>query len=267
MSFQQNKGTCGMYGTFSLFSETDLVRHGFSTRFLHDQTLWDLNPKSHDPEYFKENLKLLAAEMHLTEENLALSDQVHGDRIRHVIKPDIRLCPKERDECKNIDGLITNQPGIALTTFYADCVPLFLLDVENKAIGLCHAGWKGTLLEIGPKTLQAMVETYGSKAENVLAGIGPSIGPCCFEVGQEVVEIMTDAHPEWSVHMTPGDPGKTYIDLWKINKEQFIKNGIEEKNISIAGICTKCNGSIYHSYRRDSLNAGRMAAIIALKQK
>lgn len=267
MSFQQNKGIHGMYGTFSLFTETNLVRHGFSTRYLHDGTLWDLNPRNDDPKDFKDHLKLLAEEMNLTEESLALSDQVHGDRIRRVTKTDNQSDSNELVGCKNIDGLITDQPGIALTTFYADCVPLFLLDVKNKAIGLSHAGWKGTLLEIGPKTFEAMRQTFGTKAENVLVGIGPSIGSCCFEVGQEVVEIMSQAHPEWSAYMTPGKPGKTFIDLWQINKKQFMEKGIEEKNISIAGICTKCNDSIYHSYRRDGSKAGRMAAIMVLNEK
>lgn len=264
MPFTQNKGIHGTFGTFSKFTETGLVRHGFTTRSLHDGTAWDLNPKKEESS--TTGLQFLAHEMKLDTAHLALTDQVHGDKIRYVTGADDSMGLNSGKTHKNIDALITDQVGIALTTFYADCVPLFLLDVKKRAIGLAHAGWKGTLMEIGPKTLDAMREKFSTEPKDVLVGIGPSIGPCCFEVGNDVAEIMTGTHPQWANHMEPANNNKTMVDLWNINKDQFLKAGVPENNILIAGLCTKCNRDLYHSYRRDGSLAGRMAAILVLNK-
>lgn len=264
MDYQHRPGKHGFMGTFSSFTRTGLVRHGFTTRALHDGTSWDLNPRVENRFQLDKALHQLSEEVDIPFERLVLSHQVHKDRIRQVTGEDTGDGSFIKSENMEVDGLITNVPEVALVTFYADCVPLFFLDNQHKAIGLAHAGWKGTHLEIGPKTLRAMNKSFHTQPKEVLVGIGPSIGPCCFEVGSDVVEAMLQVHPHWSAHMKEATDGKTMVDLWNINQDQLLSAGVPLENIQIAGLCTKCHGERYHSYRRDKDQAGRMAAILIL---
>ncbi|QSX08585.1 peptidoglycan editing factor PgeF [Alkalibacter rhizosphaerae] len=264
MTFTQNIGIHGTFGTFTHFQKTELVQHGFTTRNLKNGSTWDLNTKTSDLEVTGSNLAVLAVEMNLALEDLVLSDQVHGNRIREVCGNDTGFGTNIRAEHRGMDGLITNERKLGLVTFYADCVPLFLLDPKNKAIGLAHAGWKGTLLEIGKNALRAMKKAYGTDPADILVGIGPSIGPCCFEIGKDVADIMLDAHPGWVKYMESKSKDKFHVDLWQINRDQFMASGVLNHNIETAALCTKCNDKLYYSYRREGSAAGRMAAIMTL---
>ena len=175
------------------------------------------------------------------------------------------------------DGAITNQKGILLTTVHADCLPVWLYDEENQAIGLVHAGWRGTLAGIAPKAVKLMQETYGSDPAKIKAAIGPGISMCCFETGPEVIEAFRE---EWDFadfyaetaedhfgddEIPESADGKYYIDLKGINTEELLEAGLQLENIEISRHCTHCEPDTFASYRREGGTYMRMGAGICLE--
>ena len=142
------------------------------------------------------------------------------------------------------DALVTNKTDLCLAVRVADCVPILLFDTTNKIVASIHAGWRGSVKEIVVNTLKYMQDKYMVNPGDVIAGIGPSIGPCCFEVKEHVASQFKDSYVSWFTHKM----GRT-IDLWRVNYDQLIKGGVQKKNIEIANICTKCNLDKYFSYR------------------
>ena len=198
--------------------------------------------------------------------DMVFSDQVHSDRIMLVDGRDRGKGLIKPKEMQGFDGLITNTPEVCLVTFHADCCALFFLDPDHKAIGLSHAGWKGTVLEIGRKTVEKMTECFGSDPSRILAGISPSIGPCCFEVQDDVKDMFAVRFPEWEDEIIrDGErPGKYYVDLWKTNRLILEKAGLRSENITVTDLCTKCEAEYFHSHRRSGNNRGSQAAFLEL---
>jgi polyphenol oxidase len=161
------------------------------------------------------------------------------------------------------DALISNTPGLALLLRFADCVPVFLYAPRQGAIGLAHAGWQGTLAGVAARTALELGTTYGCRTEELLAGIGPAIGPCCFEVGAEVLDRL-QAVPwrERVLDSRPSGGGKAHLDLWQANAQQLRAVGV--KHIEIAGLCTRCHRDEFYSHRGDHGHTGRLAAVIGL---
>lgn len=177
----------------------------------------------------------------------------------------------ERDRGGNsrlegVDGLVTNVKNLALSTAHADCVPLFFLDPVAEAAGLAHAGWRGTVSGIGARVVRVMADTYGCQPKNILAGVGPSIGRCCFEVHEPVARQFFSALPYAGDYVTLSASvhGKYNIDLWGINRRILMEAGVPGENIEIGGLCTKCDPRLFHSYRRNPMEKGRMRAYMAL---
>lgn len=259
-----------VYLTIPAFEETGMVKHCFTTRIggVSEGIYDSLNTSiiKEDPmENVRKNLDLVCSAVGIDYTRLVFSDQTHGDNIKAVIKEDVGKGLTLPNDIINADGLMTNVPGIPLITFYADCVPLFFLDTRNKAMAVAHSGWKGTVLKIGAKTVRRMGEAYGTKPGDCLVGIGPSIGPECFEVGPEVAQEFKDNFDNWAEFIEPFGAGKYKIDLWKVNKLMLMELGIPEENISISGLCTKCNEDMFFSYRRDNGRTGSLSAIMELR--
>ncbi len=156
------------------------------------------------------------------------------------------------------DALITNQKNIIIGVLSADCVPILLVDPVKHVIAAIHAGWRGTVAEIGAKTLFKMNQIFGSQAQDVIACIGPSISQKNYEVGNDVARQFR-AGSQKKV-----DEHKTCIDLWKENQDQLMDAGVLKKNIEIAGLCTFTETDKFYSARRESINTGRMGSFIAL---
>ena len=175
------------------------------------------------------------------------------------------------------DGVITNRKDVLLTTVHADCLPVWLYDEENQAIGLVHAGWRGTLAGIAPKAVKLMQEAYGSDPAKMKAAIGPGISMCCFETGPEVIEAFrahwdfADLYAETAEEhfgdeqITESAEGKYYIDLKGINTEELLEAGLELENIEISQHCTHCEPEMFASYRREGGTYMRMGAGICLE--
>lgn len=199
-------------------------------------------------------------------ERLVVGNQVHGADITVVAAKDAgRGAYNNESRLPDTDALVTNETDICLMVLTADCVPVLLYDRELRAIAAVHAGWKGTAADIVGKTVNLLRERYGSDPRHILAGIGPSIGKCCFEVGEEVAEIFRTRYAE---QIDEGkNPGKFQVDLAGINYIQLLEAGLEAQHIEQAGICTVCHPHDFFSYRYAGQSAGRFGTGILLRRK
>ncbi len=165
---------------------------------------------------------------------------------------------------ENTDAIITSNKNICLVVQVADCVPILLLDSVNTVVAAIHAGWRGILQEITFLTVEKMIREFNSNSEDIIACIGPSIGPCCYEVGGEIKQQFLSLSPEYTNVFTHKD-NRLILDLWKANKMQLLKIGVKEQNIEIADLCTSCNHDTFYSSRFDKGNTGRFLAGIMLQ--
>ena len=216
-----------------------------------------------------ENFKKVAEVFKVPLEAFVCSDQTHTTNIRVVTKEDCGKGLTKKRDYTDIDGLITNERGIVLSTFYADCVPLYFVDPIKKVIGLSHSGWKGTVGKIGLKTVKKMKEVFGSKPEDILCAIGPSICKDCYEVSEDVVLEMEKAFESNEAIMKqiayPKENGKYLLDLWKANEFILLEAGIKKEHIQITDICTCHNPDYLFSHRASMGKRGNLGAFLMLK--
>lgn len=211
-----------------------------------------------------ENYRIVCEAMGIDIGNLVLSRQVHDNKIYKVSVTDKGKGIFKENDLLGYDGLMTNEKGTALVTFYADCVPLFFYDPVNKAIALSHSGWRSTKKQIAAETVKAMKNEYGTEPDRLICAIGPSIRQCCFEVGEEVVQEFTEEIPWSNVFCEKEQNDKWHIDLQGIIKKTLLNEGILEHNMSDANLCTKCNKDIFFTHRGDKGKTGSMTAIMQL---
>ena len=183
------------YLSFPAIEETGVVRHLMSTRLggVSEGDLWSMNvsfSRGDKTENVNENYRRIAAALGCTPEDFVFSDQTHTTNIRHVTEADKGKGLLRPRDYADVDGMITDEPGIVLSTFYADCVPLLFVDPIKRAVGLSHSGWEGTAGGMGRKTVEAMEKAFGSRPEDILVGIGPSICQDCYEVSEDVAEAF-----------------------------------------------------------------------------
>ena len=259
------------YVTFPSFEKTGLVKHLYSTRRGGVSTGYfgPMNlgfTRGDDRFAVIENFRRISYVTGIYPGDMVFSDQVHGDRILYVDQQDRGKGIYSPKEMRGVDGLITDKSKVCLVTLYADCVPLFFLDPVKKVIGLAHAGWRGTVLEIGRKMVERFCSDFDSQPGDILAGIGPSIGPCCFEVGPDVEGEFAAAFPAWREEIIrPAEkPGKSYVDLWKTNRLILEKAGVRPEHITVTDLCTKCHDEYFHSHRRMGNERGTQAAFLEL---
>lgn len=196
--------------------------------------------------------------------------QVHGNRILQVTGvSELESGPLERggrfsQEIGEGDGLTTDRPGILINVSTADCVPVLLLDPVRKAVSAVHAGWRGTVLDISAKAVESMRFYYGSDPRNLVAGIGPSIGPCCYEVSSDVWEQVERGYFYGREVLLHEKSGKAMLDLVQLNRMQLIEAGVPPGQIAFSGLCTSCFPSLFYSFRRDQRREGNMTSGIML---
>jgi len=195
--------------------------------------------------------------------------QVHGDTVAVVTAEHRGKGARGvKDALAGVDALVTRERGLMLTTSHADCVPVFLLDPVRRVIGLVHAGWKGTSLQIAGKTVWKMQEVFGSRPQDCLAGIGPSIGPCCYEVDEPVVNAFQNTDFEdWRTLLTGTAPGRWCLNLWEANRRTLLRAGLSAGHIALAKLCTACRQDLFFSQRGSGGKTGRMAALLMLNEE
>lgn len=261
------------YLSFKALEDTGIVVNGFSTRMGGASkgkfaTMNFSYSRQDDPADVLENFTRMARALKVERDQMVVSYQTHTVNVRRITREDAgKGVIKDRDY-KDVDGLITNVPGLTLVTFYADCVPLYLVDRTNHAIGLSHSGWRGTVKRMGQATIDAMRESFGTKPQDLTVCIGPSICMDCFEVGEEVVEEFKaafDSRYHDTLYRANGRPGKYQLDLWKANEIIFREAGVPVQNIHTTNICTMCNSDYLFSHRRVGEERGNLAAFLGLR--
>ncbi|GAL86235.1 laccase domain protein yfiH [Sporocytophaga myxococcoides] len=195
--------------------------------------------------------------MNVAENHIVFPDQTHSDRVAVLRNLD------SGDALSNTDALITNIKGVCIAVMSADCVPILLFDKTNMAIGAVHSGWRGTVSKILEKTVEAMKKEFGTKPSDLIAGIGPSISPEIYEVGQEVIDAAENAFGNVTSMVLKKD-GKTFFNLWEANRFQLMSKQLNPENIEVAGICTYQNADKFFSARKSQNKSGRFGAGIVI---
>lgn len=210
------------------------------------------------------NYHILADALGVDFDKMVLSNQIHDNKIRYIGADDAGKGLSKESDIVGYDGLTTNVPGIPLVTFYADCVPVLILDPVKKAITAVHSGWKSTLENISSEALKLMKEIYNSNMEELQIAIGPSICKSCFEVGEEVYKLFVNKYA-WCNTYIEKQNEKYCIDLQQIIRKVLMDGGVPEENILLSDVCTKCNKDVFFSYRGDQRKTGSLAAVMMLK--
>lgn len=233
------------YFQFERFQEMNFINHIFSSK-----TGWTIENT------FNNISKILNIE----EVNIIHLKQIHSNHIE-VLDNDLK-------DYKNIigkegDGLITNIPDLALMTYHADCVPIYFIDPKKRIIGLAHGGWKGSFDNISGKMVETFVKNFNTNPKDLLAAIGPSIGPCCYEISKDLGNSFLERYEDFS-NIIIERQNNVYLDLWELNYLQLKAAGVLGNNIIKSKKCTSCNVDEFHSYRREKGTKERMVAAIRL---
>jgi YfiH family protein len=208
-----------------------------------------------DPDHVEENRRLLARHAGYDPEQLEVTRHVHGTRVWKV--------GEDKPDPAEFDGLVCDRVGPVLGAFAADCIPILFADPVARVIGAAHAGWRGTVGGVAANVIARMVE-LGSRPEHIRVALGPSIGPCCFEVGPEVVEQFEQAFGKLAGMIVPG-PRKPHVDLRVATRAVVERAGVRPENVDDRPPCTKCEADRFFSYRRDGKDGGVHMAFIGLR--
>ncbi|MEI3321014.1 peptidoglycan editing factor PgeF [Eubacterium sp.] len=258
------------YISYRALADIKWLKNGFSTRLggVSEGVLSTMNlgfGRNDLPGNVVKNHEIIANAIGFNPENIVASKQTHTTNVKIVSKKDCgKGIYRERDY-DDVDGMITNEKGIVLATYFADCVPLYMVDTKNKAIGLSHSGWRGTVGKIGKVTLDLMKETYGTNPKDVIACIGPSICRDCYEVSEDVATEFEAAFKgrEKDILINKGN-GKYQLDLWECNYIIFKECGVYEENIHMPDICTCHNMEMMFSHRATQGRRGNLAAFLSI---
>ncbi|MDI3311225.1 MAG: peptidoglycan editing factor PgeF [Thermoanaerobacterium sp.] len=266
--FKRNEIDGVVFYTIPAFKNTGKVKHLFSTRIggASSGPYSSLNlslTRYDDKEDVYENFRRICHVTNINCDDMVFSNQVHSDGIKIVNEID-KGKNFGKSDIKDADALMTNISGIPIVTFHADCTPLYFLDPVRNVIALAHAGWRGTVKEIGPKTVETMVNAFGSDKKDILAAIGPAIGVCCYEVGKDVVNEVSKLNVNLDEVLLDKGNGKWMLNLEMTNYYELVNCGIKDENITLSGLCTSCNADEFYSYRRDKGKTGSMAAFMEL---
>lgn len=290
-SFFPGTGERGEYLTFPSLERTGIIRHLITTRFggVSEGEFSTMNfsvSRGDSEEHVRENYQRISRVLGCNTEDMVASQQTHTTNIRQVTENDRGKGVTRPLDYQNVDGLMTNEPGLALVTFFADCVPLLFVDPVHYAIGSAHSGWRGTAEKMGQCMVKAMGEAFGTRPEDLQAAIGPSICQSCYEVSEDVAERFADLDTEsgglkqeimakgiYRSGIDGGIPrvvdqgaakGKYQLDLWLANLLILLQAGIPLQRIAVTDICTMQNSSRLFSHRASGGRRGNMAAFLML---
>ncbi len=246
---------------FSSLKKYDGLMHAVSTKSANDT--YDFSLALHTGEESEKIIQNRELVSEMLEKNgklhFIVAEQTHSDNITVVTELKTRGWGSLNDAVENCDALMTDLKDVVLTILTADCVPILLYDKEKKIVAAVHAGWKGTKAEIAAKTVRKMQEVFGSKPEDIVAGIAPAIGRCCYEVGEEVAKHFFDLLEGYTQKEE-----KYMLDLSYINKYQLLGAGLKEAHIEMSGICTACETERFFSYRKEQGCSGRFMSMIGM---
>lgn len=259
------------YLTYNSLSEIDFINHAFSTRLggVSTDEFTSMNlafNRGDSPENVTENYKRFCKSAGFDYESLTASSQDHHTFVRAVTKENVGVGIYKPKDIESVDALITNEPGVTLVTYYADCTPLFFVDTKQKAIGLAHAGWRGTVGRIGDNVVKKMQSLYGSDPSDIKAAIGPAISVCCYEVDKPCADnFLALDELDSTKFVFPKGNGKFMIDLLETNRQILVHAGVKNENITVSDVCTNCNSELLWSHRATKGHRGTMSAFMCIK--
>ena len=272
MGMKQNKTGDIEYLTFPLLEQTGMVRHLFTTRAggISKGIYSTMNlsyTRGDEKEAVDENFRRIAGVLGCEVGDMVCSDQTHTVNLRVVTRQDGGkgiLVPRDY---KDIDGLMTEEPGLVLATFYADCVPLYFVDTKRRAVALAHSGWRGTVARMGRCVVDKMRQVYGTDPENIVAAVGPSICQACYEVSGDVAEAFEAEFRKPGQKdqiLTYKGGGKYQLDLWRANDIILQEAGIPAGQIQVTDVCTCHNSTYLFSHRASQGKRGNLGAFLGL---
>lgn len=260
------------YLSYPLIEKTGIVTHGFSTRIggVSEGVCSTMNlsfARGDKEEAVRENFRRMAHVLGVEPGDMVCSKQTHTTNVRVVTEEDRGKGITKSLDYTDVDGLITNVPGLCLVTFYADCVPLFFVDPVHRAIGLSHSGWRGTVGKIGKVTVEMMQKEYGTNPKDVIAAVGPSICQDCYEVSEDVIEQFRENFDkkDWEKLFYRKENGKYQLNLWNANEIVFTEAGIQKEHMAITNLCTCCNPDVLFSHRASQGKRGNLGAFMTIK--
>lgn len=258
--------------SYPALDEMDWITAAFTTRLggVSEGVCSSMNlsfTRGDDPAAVMENYRRMSTVLGFTPDQIVTSDQTHTTNLKVVGKENCGSGVTREREFHDIDGMMTNEPGVVLATFYADCVPLYFIDPVRKAIALSHSGWRGTVNRMGKVTIERMQQEYGTDPANLITAIGPSICQDCYEVSEDVIDAFKAEFPG-ELHeklFYPTIPGKYQLNLWEANRQILLAAGVKEERIHLPGICTCCNPEFLFSHRASHGKRGNLAAFLQIR--
>lgn len=258
---------------------TGIVKHCFTTRLggVSEGMFSSMNisfTRGDAREAVEQNYRNLAEAMGVEYENFVLSDQTHTVNVRRVTRADAGKGICREKDYSDVDGLITNEPGLVLSTSFADCVPLYFVDPVKKAIGMSHSGWRGTVGRMGRATIEAMGREFGTRPEDVICAIGPSICQECYEISEDVAEEFRREFPGHEDEILKAgrfcaetNEQKYQLNLWRANEIILEETGVLPEHISVTDICTCCNPDVLFSHRASHGKRGALGGFLCLTEE
>jgi hypothetical protein len=251
------------------FLSFKFLTHAFCTRLggVSEGKFASLNMavnQGDEEEKIRENWRILSRTFNIQEKSFRIMNQIHGDDVLVIGEEGAMASEGQVPAC---DACVTQCPEVALCIKTADCVPVFLLDPHRKVIGAVHAGWTGTALKVAAKVVDVMVQEFQCRPEDIQAAVGPSIGPCCYEVDSRVYLAMCDHYGSENFFRSSHRPGRWNLDLPRANCSQLLEKGLVKENIELSGHCTFCLSDLFFSHRRDKGETGRHVNFIMLKHE
>ncbi|MBI3583146.1 MAG: peptidoglycan editing factor PgeF [Nitrospinae bacterium] len=238
------------YLTINKLSEIDNLIHAFTTRTC--RSVGDI----------------LKNQFGLNSDKVFTVKQVHGDGV-YIIRDGEVLNPQstiQNPKSIEADAIITNIKNLPIGVFTADCIPIILADIKGRGVGIIHAGRVGTSLEITKKTIGKIMEVFDISPKDIIVGIGPGIGGCCYEVDEKSINPFKDRLEYFKKIAIEKDNGRWMLNLIGVNKIQLMESGLKSENIFTAEFCTSCHNDKFFSYRREGKTAGRMVSFVAIKE-
>ena len=270
-TLHEKNGVC--YLTFESLEREVWLSHAFSTRLggVSEGTESTLNlgfSREENRDNVMENFRRFGEASGMPLEHMVMSYQTHTPNIRRMTAGDIgKGFFRDRDYA-DVDGMITDEKGVCLVTSFADCVPLMAADPVSRAIGSAHSGWKGTMADVGGELIRAMQASFGTRPEDVIAVIGPSICQDCYEVSADVIENAKERYADreeiWDRLWYAKENGKYQLNLWECCRENFLEAGVAPDHIQMPDLCTCCNPQLLFSHRASKGRHGNLAALMEI---
>lgn len=259
--------------TYNSLKEIKFINHAFSTRLggVSEGIFSSMNMafnRGDNPDSVTENYRRLCKSAGFDFDTLVASAQDHHTFVRKVTSDCCGIGITKPRDMQSVDALITNEPGVTLVTYYADCTPLFFVDIVKKAIALAHAGWRGTVGKIGEKVIEKMTAEFGTNPKDLVCAVGPAISRCCYEVDKSCADEFYKLEDlDNSRFIIPKENNKFMIDLLETNRQILVEAGVNPDNITVSDLCTKCNSDLLWSHRATNGQRGTMCAMMCIKEQ